>query len=134
MQSIKSNDLNDRDLTIIKELVECQKLEVKNKAEELIVQKRSLEMQHELAKTSIDAQLQANAKNSDTKIALNNSKYKFYAFITFLISAVIIVSLVLEKDDIVKEIIKAIVMIGCGYIAGVGRTRLLQNTKQNDQD
>jgi hypothetical protein len=102
----------------VRQLATNQAREIQLRAEELALKKQTDQNQCEVAKLAIKAHAEDREKGRATFVTSRKHLYIFWGFIATASMLFIAGLLMMNKDDIVKEIIKAAVFLSAGGIAG----------------
>lgn len=114
----------------IRKMIELQKAEADYKTKELALRKQQDEHNFEYSKRALEMQARENENNRKFLHSLLNKLLLGVGLLLVVpILTVIIVSIVYDKMEIAKEIIKAIVYIALGMLGGFGINKKYQEHK-----
>lgn len=114
----------------IRKMIELQKAETDYKTKELALRKQQDEHNFEYSKRALEMQARENENNRKFLHSLLNKLLLGVGLLLVVpILTVIIVSIVYDKMEIAKEIIKAIVYIALGMLGGFGINKKYQEHK-----
>lgn len=107
----------------VEQLVENQTKELEIRAQELALQKQQDEHGFEFGKKALDAQLEDRKLQRDFSRLMHRNQNILIGILSFMVVAVIILALWLNKEAIAMEIIKAIVYMFAGWFGGAGMSK-----------
>lgn len=119
-------DLNKNHLKeeFVKKFLENQENDIKLRAQEIELRKQADNNNYEYAKKSLDVQAKDMEASRNATLKFRTQQYIFSSFVLLVILIFLGIALYLGKDQIVIEIIKAVIFLGVGGIGGYsyGRT------------
>lgn len=125
----------DNQAQLVREILECQKLELANKREELALRRHEIQSNENIALAAISAQKENNAQGSEALIAVNKSRLVIWVVVAFLLAAVLVFAMFTDSKEIALELIKIGGAVALGYFAGVnrGKAQVLEKQKRDDE-
>ncbi len=125
----------DNQAQLVREILECQKLELANKREELALRRHEIQSNENIALAAISAQKENNTQGSEALIAVNKSRLVIWVVVAFLLAAVLVFAMFTDSKEIALELIKIGGAVALGYFAGVnrGKAQVLEKQKRDDE-
>lgn len=108
---------------VVGQLVENQAKELELRAQELALQKQQDDHGFEFSKKALETQLEDRKLQRDHNIHLQRNQYILTGILSVLVVGIIITALILNKEAIALEMIKAIVYLLAGGLGGYGLSR-----------
>lgn len=125
----------DNQAQLVREILECQKLELANKREELALRRHEIQSNENIALAAISAQKENNAQGSEALIAVNKSRLVIWVVVASLLAVVLVFAMFMDSKEIALELIKIGGAVALGYFAGVnrGKAQVLEKQKRDDE-
>lgn len=114
---------------LIEKFINVQEKELVIRGQELELKKLNDSNSHEYAKAALDANVTDREAERKNNANILKYGYIFGGAVIFLLVILFVFALFLNKDQIVMEILKAIIFIGSGGISGYALGKKSTNNK-----
>jgi hypothetical protein len=125
-----ANDLA-QNTELLSKWVDLQSNEIKLQADRLRIEEQELHHNHEIAKITLDKQVSDRDAQRDFIRKCRKDTFLFISGIIAVVGSLIIAALLMDKDQIAMEIIKAVLFIisggAGGYALGKSKKDSLDN-------
>jgi hypothetical protein len=116
------------------QFIKNQADEIAIRGQELAIRQKEIETSHEYAKSALDAQSEDLKDDRRSKKTERRDRLAFGLVALVILAILIIYALYLNKDDIAKEIVKAVAYLTAGAAGGYGAATVRASKQRKDDD